>query len=95
MVIEIKTIVTKIGFGQEVANRFKKRDSKPITGLEKIEVGINTSSNKEEVAVIIYWQSKADFLNWHNSPEHLAGHKKPRPDYILEGSSKLYGLIND
>lgn len=96
MFIEMKNIVVKPGFGKMQAEKFMQGSVvQEQPGFVKLEAGYKTYPDKEDVIVIIYWQSHDDFLNWKKSDAHIAGHKNRKgvPEHILERSSRSFELL--
>lgn len=96
MFIEVKNIVTKPGFGEKQAEMFTKGSIvSEQPGFVRLEAGYKTYPDKDDVIVIIYWNSQDDYLNWKKSDAHLAGHKKRKgvPEHILERSSRSFELL--
>ncbi len=96
MFVEMKNIVTKPGFGQMQAEKFTKGSIvSEQEGFVKLEAGYQTYPDRDDVLVLIYWNSFDDYRNWKKSDAHLAGHKnqKGTPEHILERSSRSYNLL--
>jgi len=97
MFYQVRRIVVKEGFSEQVVENFSKRGgllaSRPGYIGRQILVK-KVRRGEEEVMVMVQWESEEDWKNWEKSPEHIAGHKaKPKaekPDYIVESSHDLY-----
>ncbi|MEH7250928.1 antibiotic biosynthesis monooxygenase [Neobacillus niacini] len=97
MFYQIKRIVVKEGFGEQVVERFSSRGgllAQQPGFLGKQVLVKKVRRGEEEVMVLAHWQSEEDWKNWEKSPEHIAGHKAKRgtekPEYIVETSQDLY-----
>ena len=97
MFYQIKRIVVKEGFANQVVERFSKRGGlleQQVGFIDKQVLVKKVRRGNEEVMVVIRWESEEDWKNWEMSPEHIAGHKAnrgiPKPEYILESSQDLY-----
>ncbi|MDF2858531.1 MAG: antibiotic biosynthesis monooxygenase [Neobacillus sp.] len=100
MFFQIKRIVVKEGFSDQVVERFSKRGGlleKQPGFLDKQVLVKKVRRGDEEVLVISRWESEQDWKNWEKSPEHIAGHKAKlgtaKPEYIIETSHDLYEAI--
>lgn len=96
MFYQIKRIVVKEGFAEQVAERFKGEgliEKQP--GFVDLQVLVKkVRRGDEEVLVLVRWESEEDWKNWEKSPEHIAGHKanvgKPKPNFIIESGQHGY-----
>lgn len=100
MFYQIKRIVVKEGFSDQVVERFSKRGGlmEQQSGfLDKQVLVKKVRRGDEEILVVVRWESEQDWKNWEKSPEHIAGHKAKRgtekPEYIVESSQDLYEAI--
>lgn len=96
MFIEVKTIVTEVGYGKERALKFKEAKAvKEQPGFVKLESGFKAYNDREEVMIIIYWNAHEDYLNWKKSDAHIAGHinRPETPSYILDRKSQTFELL--
>lgn len=99
MIIEIKTIVVKPGFSDQVVERFSQPGG-PITeipGFIDLSVMVNRKKKEEEeVAIIIRWESEEAWKAWEKSPAHIEGHRQSRqngkPEYVIGGSTNFYDV---
>jgi heme oxygenase (staphylobilin-producing) len=97
MFCQIKRIVVKEGFSDQVVERFSKPGGLMVQQpgfLDKQVLVKKVRRGDEEVLVMVRWDSEEDWKNWEKSPEHIAGHKAKRgaakPEYIIETSQDLY-----
>jgi heme oxygenase (staphylobilin-producing) len=100
MFFQIKRIVVKEGFSDQVVERFSKLGGlleKQPGFLDKQVLVKKVRRGDEEVLVISRWESEQDWKNWEKSPEHIAGHKEKRGtakhEYIIETSQDVYEAI--
>jgi heme oxygenase (staphylobilin-producing) len=101
MFYQIRRIVVKEGFSEQVVENFSNRGGlmaqRPGYIGKQILVK-KVRRGEEEVMVMVQWESEEDWKNWEKSPEHIAGHKAKRsagaaaekPEYIVETSHDLY-----
>lgn len=99
MFYQIKRIVVKEGFSEQVVERFSKKGgliSEQPGFIEKQVLVKKVRRGDEEVMVVVRWESEEAWKNWEKSPEHIAGHKAnrgvPKPEYVVESSQDLYEL---
>ncbi|WP_040205248.1 antibiotic biosynthesis monooxygenase family protein [Neobacillus jeddahensis] len=97
MFYQIKKVVVKEGFSEQVVERFAKRGSimEQRPGfIDKQVLVKKVRRGDEEVLVVVRWDSEQDWKNWEKSPEHIAGHKQKqggaKPEYVIESSQDLY-----
>lgn len=99
MFFQIKKIVVKEGFSEQIVESFSKRgglmEQQPGF-VEKQILVKKTRRGDEEVLVVVRWNSEEDWKNWEKSPEHIAGHKAKRgqekPEFVIETSQDVYEL---
>ena len=78
MFYQIKRIVVKEGFSNQVVEGFSNRGgllAQQPGYLGKQILVKKVRRGEEEVMVMVNWESEEDWKNWEKSPEHIAGHK--------------------
>lgn len=95
MFLEMKRITTKPGAAKAIAERFKSASLvSQQPGFIRLESGLALKTDKEEICVLIYWESKQAFLDWKKSPAHLEGHKhRQKNEDVLESSSHQFEIL--
>ncbi|MFD2445363.1 antibiotic biosynthesis monooxygenase family protein [Bacillus sp. CGMCC 1.16607] len=97
MFYQIKKIVVKEGFSDQIVDRFSKKGG--LQGqmpgfIDKQVLVKKARRGDEEVLVIVRWESEEAWKNWEKSPEHIAGHKANRgvakPEFVIETSQDVY-----
>jgi heme oxygenase (staphylobilin-producing) len=100
MFYQIKRIVVKEGYSEQLVERFSKRGGllEQQSGfLDKQVLVKKVRRGDEEVLIVVRWESEVDWKNWEKHPDHIAGHKanigKPKPEFIIESSQDVYELV--
>lgn len=96
MLIQMRTIVTEKGFGEQVVERFSQPgpvDAMP--GLIDRTVMVNRRTKEhDEVVVMIRWESMEAWKNWEKSDVHIQGHRqnkgKQPPEYVISSTVSMY-----
>ncbi len=97
MFIEMKTIVTKAGFGEKIVQKFSgKSKIQEMDGFIEMSVLKRVrKTEEEEIIVEIRWESQEAFTAWKKSDTHKAGHaNKEKADFIISGKVEMYNVEN-
>ena len=77
MITVTNRINTKKGFAERMAPAFTQDKALlKFGGFKKVEVLVSTQNEEfDELAVVMYWESKEQFAEWRNSDEFKNAHK--------------------
>ena len=95
MFVEMKTIVTKAGFGDKIVEKFSgKSKIQELDGFIEMSVMKRVrKAEEEEIVVEIRWESQEAFTAWKKSDAHKAGHSnKEKADFIVSGKVEMYNV---
>lgn len=99
LLIQMRTIVVKPGHAAEVVERFSRpAPVEQMPGLIDRTVMVNKrSKDREEIVVMIRWESEEAWKNWEKSDIHIQGHREKRgqtpPDYVISSTVGMYEVM--